>query len=240
MPPWRLCLALTPQNNDAFFREVDEELRREQLTSFGRRYGRAVLIAVAVALAALAGFLYWQHHRAKEAGLDSEALSGALADLGQGKTGPAKVQLDRLAGSSREVYRASARLTLAAAAAERNDLKGAAQQFAAVAADGDIPAPFRDLALIRQTALEFDTLPPAQVISRLAPLAVAGNPWFGSAGEMVAVSHLKLNQPAKAAPIFAAIARDATVPETLRSRSARVAAVLGIDTVVPRAAAGKE
>jgi hypothetical protein len=233
-------LALTPQNNDAFFREVDEELRRDQLTSFGMRYGRIVLIVVVLALAALGGFLYWQHHRARQAGLDSEALSGALADYGQGKTGPAKARLDQLAQSPRDVYRASARLTAAAAAAERNDTKAAVQQFAAVAADGDAPAPFRDLALIRQTALEFDTLPPAQVIARLAPLAVAGNPWFGSAGEMVAVSHLKLNQPKQAAPIFAAIARDESAPETLRSRSARIAAVLGIDTVVQRPAAGKE
>lgn len=233
-------MALTPQNNDAFFREVDDELRRDQLTRFGMRYGKIVLIAVAVALAALGGFLYWQHHRAQQAGLDSEALSGALADLGQGKTAPAKAKLDQLAASPREVYRASARLTAAAAAAERNDTKAAVQQFAAVAADGDVPAPFRDLALIRQTALEFDTLPPAQVIARLTPLAVTGNPWFGSAGEMVAVSHLKLNQPAQAAPIFAAIARDETAPETLRSRSARIAAVLGIDTVVQRPAAGKE
>jgi hypothetical protein len=233
-------LAITPQNNDAFFREVDDELRRDQLTSFGMRYGKIVLIVVAVALAALAGFLYWQHHRAQQAGLDSEALSAALADLGQGKTGPAKAKLDALAQSPREVYRASARLTAAAAAAERNDTKSALQQYAAVAADGDVPAPFRDLALIRQTALEFDTLPPAQAIARLTPLAVAGNPWFGSAGEMVAVSHLKLNQPKLAAPIFAAIARDAAVPDTLRSRSARVAAVLGIDVVMPIKAAGKE
>ncbi|MDB5689138.1 MAG: hypothetical protein JWL91_1014 [Sphingomonas bacterium] len=233
-------MALTPQNNDAFFREVDDELRRDQLTSFGMRYGRIVLIAAALALAALGGFLYWQHHRAQQAGLDSEALSGALADLGQGKAGPAKAKLDQLAQSPRDVYRASARLTAAAAAAERNDIKAAVAQFAAVAADGDVPAPFRDLALIRQTALEFDTLPPAQVIARLTPLAVAGNPWFGSAGEMVAVSHLKLNQPKLAAPIFAAIARDETAPETLRSRSARIAAVLGIDTVVQRPAAGKE
>ena len=233
-------MALTPQNNEAFFREVDEELRREQLTSFGMRYGKIVLIVVVVALAALGGFLYWQHHRAQQAGLDSETLSAALADLNSAKPKEAKAKLDQLAQSPREVYRASAQLTAAAAAVERGDAKAAAAQFGAVAADTSVPAPFRDLALIRQTALEYDTLPPAQVIARLTPLAVAGNPWFGSAGEMVAVAHLKMNQPRLAAPMFAAIARDETVPETLRSRSARIAAVLGIDTVVPRAAAGKE
>ena len=37
-------MALTPQNEETFFREVDEELRREQLGSFWRRYGRLLLV----------------------------------------------------------------------------------------------------------------------------------------------------------------------------------------------------
>jgi hypothetical protein len=233
-------LAITPQNSDAFFREVDEELRRDQFAGFWTRYGRLTLILLAVALTALAGFLYWQHHRAQQAGQDSEALSAVLADLGQGKNDGAKAKLDQLAQSPREVYSGAARLTAAAAAVERNDAKGAASQYGAIAADAGMPQPFRDLALVRQTAIEYDTLPPAQVIARLKPLAVAGNPWFGSAGEMVAVAHLKMNQPSLAGPIFAAIARDETIPQSLRSRASRMASVLGIDAVVLPKAAGKE
>ena len=45
------------------------------------------------------------------------------------------------------------------------------------------------------TAVELDTLAPQTVIDRLKGLAVAGNPWFGSAGEMVALSYLKQGKP---------------------------------------------
>ena len=39
-------MALTPQNNEAFIREVDEELRREQMSNIGRRYGLAIIAIV--------------------------------------------------------------------------------------------------------------------------------------------------------------------------------------------------
>ncbi len=233
-------MALTPQNNDAFFREVDDQLRAEQMATFWKRYGRIAIAVVLLGLAAFGGYLWWQNHRAHQAGLDSEALSGVLADLGTGKKAGAKAKLDAIARSPRAGYAATARLTNAALALEAGDDKGAVAQFKAIAADDAVPQPFRDLALVRQTAVEFDTLPPAEVISRLKPLAVAGNPWFGSAGEMVAVAHLKLNRPAQAGPIFAAIARDTEAPETLRSRASRMAGVLGIDTVAASRAAGKE
>ena len=91
--------------------------------------------------------------------------------------------------------------------------------------------------------MELDTLPPQQVIDRLKGLAVAGNPWFGSAGEMVAAAYLKQNQPQRAAPIFAAMAKDQSIPESLRARAVQMAGALGVDAVTeapasPNGAAG--
>lgn len=220
-------MALTPQNNEAFFREVDEQVRQAQMVGFWRRYGRVAIGALVAVLLAFAGYLWWQNHRAHQAGLDSEALTGVLNDLGTGKKDGIKPKLDALAASPRDAYAAAARLTDAALALENGDAKAAAARYGAIAADNGVPAPFRDLALVRQTAVEFDTLPPAEVVRRLTPLAVAGSAWFGSAGEMVAVAQLKMNRPAEAGRMFAALARGETVPETLRRRAERVAAMLG-------------
>ena len=230
-------MALTPQNNDAFFREVDDQLRQEQLATFWRRHGRTMLALVVAALALLAGYLWWQNHRAAQAAADGEALSGVLADIGEGKKQGATARLDALGRSPRPGYSASARLTNAALALEGGDAKGSAAQYKAIAADAGLPAAFRDLALVRGTGIEFDALPPADVIARLRPLAVAGGPWFGSAGEMVAIAHLKLNDRKAAGALFAAIARDKKTPESLRSRATRMAGVLGFDTIVAPAAA---
>ena len=108
--------------------------------------------------------------------------------------------------------------------------KAAIAAFAAVAKDESIGKPFRDLALIRQTTMEFDTLPPDQVIARMKPLAAKGSPWAGSAGELIAVAQLKAGNPTQAGATFAALATDPGVPASIRSRAAQMASVLGVDT----------
>ena len=89
-----------------------------------------------------------------------------------------------------------------------------------IAADGEPAAdPIATPRLIRQTALEFDSLKPDQVIARLQPLAKPGNPWFGSAGEMTAMALIKQGKNAEAGRLFAAIAKDKTVPEIASRRA---------------------
>lgn len=224
-------MALTPQNDEAFLREVDEELRRDRMGQLWRRYGRIAIALLVLGLAALGAFLWWQAEHRRQAGQDGELLTQAITDLSQGKEAGVTAKLDTLAASKSEGYRAAALLTRAAMASGKGELKAAIAQYKIVADDPAFPQPYRDLARLRQTALEFDTLPPAAVIERLKPLAVAGNPWFGSAGEMVAIAYMKMNRPELAGPLFAAIAKDEQAPETIRGRATRIAGALGTDAV---------
>ena len=63
----------------------------------------------------------------------------------------------------------------------------------------------------------------------MEPLSKAGNPWFGSAGEMTAMAMLKQNRTSEAGRMFAAIAADRQVPGTIRSRAVQIAGTLGVD-----------
>lgn len=56
-------LAVTPQPNEAFLREVDEELRRDSAVQFWNRYGRLLIGAVVAGLVAFGGYLLWQNWR---------------------------------------------------------------------------------------------------------------------------------------------------------------------------------
>lgn len=224
-------MAIAPQNNQAFLREVDEELRRDQFAGFWTRYGRWLVVAVVAGLVAFAGYLFWQHRQNGQADVAAEELSGALRDMGEGKAAQAKPKLEALAKSPIEGVRAAAVLAQAGALAEAKDLRGAAALYKTVAADTTLAQPYRDLALLRQTTLEFDLLKPEDVVQRLKPLAVAGNPWFGSAGELVAISYIRMKKPELAAPIYAKIAESEELPRTVRSRARQMAGVLGIDAV---------
>ena len=229
-------MALPPKTDEAFLREVDEELRRDQLAGFWTTWGKWVVVAVLAALVALAGLMYWQHRRETQAGVEGEQLQVAYDALAADKVADASKTLTQLAASDHAGYNALARFTEADILLQKEDMKGAAAKLAAIAADTSVAKPFRDLALVRQTSAEYDTLKPQVVVERLRPLAVAGNPWLGSAGEMVAVAYLRLNQRAQAGTLFGQIARDPGVPETIRQRAVQMAGVLGVDAVVDTAA----
>jgi hypothetical protein len=235
-------LALTPTDNEAFLREVDDNLRRDQLTGLLTRWGKVLAGAVGLFLVLLAAFLWWQDHRAKQAGVDAEQLSQALNDIDGGLPARAAPALTKLADSPRDGYRAAARLAQAALSLTQNKPAEAAAAYDAIAADTSLPQAARDLALLRGVAIQFDTLPPAKVVERLKPLAIVGNPWFGSAGEMTAAAYLKMNRRDQAGPLLAAIARDASVPLSLRGRVAGLATSLGqtVPPIGPGATAGEE
>lgn len=225
-------MALPPTANaDNFIREVDEEYRREQLTRFWTRWGKVAIAALVVALAAFGGWLYWQHRQHEAAGVEGERYQAAIDQLVAGNGAQAAPTLAELAASKNDGYRVNAIFTQADLLLQKNDLKGAAAKFASVAADTSVDETFRNLALIRQTAAEFETLKPEVVVDRMRPLAVPGSPWLGSAGEMMAVAQLRLGQRAAAGQLFGQIARDRDVPETLRQRAVQMAGVLGVDAV---------
>ena len=222
-------MALPTDSSDTFIREVEENYRRDQVRDFFKRYGTWLAVALVLFLAAVGGYLYWQERQRGEAAEDSEELAAIYRDIGAGRLQAVPQRLDALAGEGGDVARASALFTAAAVALERNDRNTALTKYRQVQNDGDLPQAYRDLALIRATTIEFDQLKPEEVVARVQPLAKSGEPWFGSAGELTAIALIKQGKRAEAARIFAAIAADRGVPETLRARAVQIAGMLGLD-----------
>ncbi|MEP7130609.1 MAG: tetratricopeptide repeat protein [Sphingomicrobium sp.] len=222
-------MAQPPDINDTFVREVDENLRRDRARDFGKKYGGWVAAAVVLFLAASGGFIYWQYHHQQRSERQVEQLAEAFKSLGGSGRDAAIKQVDDLSANGSKSVRATALFTRAALALEQNDLKLAIAKYREIAGDSRLPKPYRDAALIRQTALEFDSLQPQDVVARLKPLAERGNPWFGTAGEMTAMALIKQGKTKDAGQLFAAIARDTTVPDSIRARSVQLAGSLGVD-----------
>ena len=233
----RTDLALPTDPAESFVREVDENLRRDQAHDFLKKNGPWIVGAALLFLAAIAGWLYWQDRQVKQAEVETERLNSALAQVGAGQVAEAQKQLAPLEESNADGVRAAARLTKAAVALDKADRKTAIAEYRVVMDDKGLAQPYRDLATIRLTALEFDQMKPEDVIARLKDLAVAGNPWFGSAGEMTAMALLKLNRKDEAGRMFAAMAADEGVPNTIRSRAVQIAGTLGVDATASLPAA---
>lgn len=222
-------MALTPNTDESFLREVDEAVRQDQLLSIWQRYGRLIIGGVIGALALFGGYLLWQNHQQQQSGEVAESAQKVLMAVARNGAPDGKA-LATISDASQPGYRAVAQMVKAGVALQKGDTKGASAIFATMAGDETLAKPYRDLALIRQTALNFDAMPPQQVVDRLKPLAVPGEPWFGAAGEMTAIAYMKMGKPGLAGPLFSAIAKDKLVPQSVRSRAGQMAAVLGIET----------
>jgi len=222
-------LAEPPDISETFLREVDENLRRDRARDFAKKYGSWLIGALVLFLIASGGFIYWQQVKEQRAEHQVEQLSEVFKSIGSGDTTSVSKQLDDLSQSGSKGVRATALFTRAAVAIQQNDTKLAVAKYREIAGDSGLPKPYRDIALIRQTALEFDQIQPQEVIARLQPLAKAGDPWFGTAGEMTAMALIKQGKKGDAAQLFAAIARETNVPPSLRARSVQIAGSLGVD-----------
>ncbi|MEO6387014.1 MAG: tetratricopeptide repeat protein [Croceibacterium sp.] len=218
--------------HDALMREVDEGVRHDQIGTVARKYGIAIGAVLVLALASFGGWLWWRDHQEGQLEAKSELLTTSFDKLDGGQFQPADDQLALLAADGSSATAISAKFARAAIALRDNKRPEAIALFEGVAKDANAPKAYRDLASIRVMALQFDTLQPQVVIDRLKPLAVPGNPWFGSAGELVGMAYLAQGKNELAGPLFAAIAKDEKVPQSLRSRTRQLAGVLGYDAVV--------
>jgi len=222
-------LAQPPDMSDTFVREVDENLRRDRARDFVRGNAGLLIGAVVLFLVLCGGIIYWHQYRGQRAEGQVEQLAQINVRLDRGNTSGAAQQLGDLSNSGSAAVRATAEFGLASVALKQGDSKQAIARYRAIAADSGLPPPFRDLALVRQTALEFDSMQPQAVIARLQPLASPGNPWFGSAGELTAIALVKEGRAAEAGKLFATLARDKDVSDGIRGRAVQMASTLGVD-----------
>ncbi|TAD76942.1 MAG: hypothetical protein EAY70_09215 [Sphingomonadales bacterium] len=221
------------REDEVLIREIDEAVREDAVLAFLRNHGIKVLGVITLGIAGLGGYLVWDHYAEADLEKQSEALISSLdyAEQRDFATASDKAAPLLAAGNSPGA-RASARFMQAGAALEAGDTAKATGLYKQIADDADAPPALRDLARIRDVSINFDRMKPADVIAQLAALAKPGSPWFGSAGELVAMAHLESGNRAEAGKIFAAIAKDEDQPETLRSRARQMAGLMGVDAVV--------
>jgi hypothetical protein len=224
----------TTREDEVLIREIDEAVREDALYEFLRTQGLKVLGVIGLGIAGLGGYLIWDHYAEQNLEAQSETLIAALDAAG---TRDFKGAGDKVAplladGASSDGARTAARFLQAGAALETGDSARAAGLYRAIADDADAPPALRDLARIRAVSIDFDTMKPAEVIAQLSGIATPGNPYFGSAGELVAMAHAESGNRQAAGKMFAAIAKDETQPDTLRSRARQMAGLMGVDAIV--------
>ena len=207
------------------FREIDEELRRDNLLKLWARYGRYIIAAAAVALVVAGGVVAWREHQLTERRAQSSRYAGALTLARDGKGADAAKVFAAIAQEGGG-YAVLASFEEAALLAKSGDPSAAIADYDRIAATGDLDPGLRGLALLLSVMQSLPEAEARQTIERLAPLTESGNPWRPTAIELTALARLKSGDRGGALELYKGLADDLAAPASLRARAAEMAAAL--------------
>ncbi|HVH73891.1 MAG TPA: tetratricopeptide repeat protein [Stellaceae bacterium] len=207
------------------FREIDEELRRDNLLKLWARYGRYVIAAAALALLIAGGIVAWRNHLQSEREAQSLTYASAFSLVGAGKNADAAKVFGAIAQEGGG-YAVLAPFEQAAVLAKEGDGKGAIAVYEGLARKAGIDPVFRDLATLLAVMHELPGQDPKALVARLRPLTAPGNPWRPTALELTAIAEIDAGDKTRALAIYKQLAADPATPRNLRARAGQMAAAL--------------
>ncbi len=206
-------------DDESFFREVEEDYRREQTIKFFQDYGAYFIAGAFVILALVASYTFQQNRRVHQAAAGGDALSNAMILAEAGKQDESQKVLASLAGSGPGTYPVLARLHAAAESVEKNNLDAAGAEYAGVAQDEAAPEGLRDFARIQLAALSLDKESYDKLARDLDNLRSGTSRWRFSAKEILGLSAFKEGKFADAERLFGEIVSDGETPQGMRQRA---------------------
>jgi hypothetical protein len=212
-------------SDDNIFREVDEDLRREQMTALLDKYGVYLLIGAAVIIVIVGGYNGYRWWSVKQAA-ENGAVYYRAAQLAQDKKPPEAIAaFSKIAAERSGGYRTLAELEIAALHAQEGRKVDAVAMYDHVAQTG-ADATLRDFARIQAAALRLDDADRAEMVKRLDGLNNANNPWRYSARELLALAAFRSGDTSESEKMFTQILTDGGAPAELRGRAEAMLALL--------------
>lgn len=210
-------------DTDSFIDEVTEEVRRDQLFQYLRKYGW-IAVALVVLIVGTSAYIEWQRVKTTQqaqaigdsiiAALDSDEASERLAALSTVNSDSAEVS-------------ALVALIAAGEAKLADDPAAALAQLNAVANDPSAPLEYQHLALFKSLTLGSGTLSDDERIAGFESLATPGMPYRILAQEQLALIAVEQGRIEDAVQMLEDIRIDAETSSGLRTRAVQLIVALG-------------
>jgi hypothetical protein len=219
-PPFRErpCSSRQKREMSDIFREVDEDVRRDQAAEFWKKYQNYIIAAVVLILIATGGWRFYDWRRTEAAEAAGARFEDALALERAGKTGEANAAFAKLAADAPAGYATLARLSNAAALA-KSDPARAITEYDALAEDASLGELFRDAARLRATILRLDNGQVDKAKTALEGLAGPTGVFRSTARELLGAAALAAGDFDAAGRWLDMIAADPGAPQSARQNA---------------------
>ena len=211
-------------DTDSFITEVSEEVRKDQLFGYVKKYGWIAITLIFV-LVGVAAYSEWTKAQDRAA---SQAAGDALLDaLEQDDIAARAVALAEVTSDGQ----AAAVSGLLTAAAQQNagDLAGAKATLDGLATNDVIPQAYRDVAVFKSAMIDVEGIGSAERRDLLQSLATPGLPYRLLAMEQIAIMNVASDDTDAAVAGLQAILEDAAVSRGLRDRAQTLMVALGAE-----------
>ena len=170
-----------------FFREVDEDYRRDRLLQFWTRYQSWLIAAAVLVVAATAAWRIYQHFRIETAEAAGAQYEAALQLSAAGKSAEAEAGFEALAKTGPKGYATLARLRAVDEIAG-HDPAAAIAGYDALVADANYDQAFKDMAEVRAAILRVDSEDPKAFEQKFGSLSGQSFTYHDSIRELLALA----------------------------------------------------
>ncbi|MSP52060.1 MAG: tetratricopeptide repeat protein [Alphaproteobacteria bacterium] len=209
------------------FREVDEEVKREQYLKLAKKYGSHMIVAAVAVVVVTGAIVGWRDYRTRTQEADGVRFEQAVDLIEKGDLDKAVAEFAGLASEGSAGYRVLAKLRQASAV-HAKDPKESLALYDGVARDGAAPELLRALANVRAALTLLDVGEAKDVLARIETYTGETSPWRFLAREIKALAEMKAGNDVAAADTLKALIDDAKAPQGLRSRAAELLAALDV------------
>ncbi|ATQ67589.1 MULTISPECIES: tetratricopeptide repeat protein [Methylosinus] len=207
------------------FREVDEDVRRDQAANLWKRYRTPVIVAAALIVAGTAAWSFYENKRL-EAAFAANQRYGAAAELAAaGKSAEAAAAFEAVAKETPKGYATLARLRAAEELA-KSDKEKALAAFDAVAQDKSVDRLTQEVAKLRAGLVALEQGDRSKMVDRLGELVTSDGPFRYTAQELIGLDALNDGDFDEAQRVFKLLLDNLDAPHAMRQRASAYQALL--------------
>lgn len=205
-------------DRDSLLREVEEEIRREQMQKIWERYNGLILGAVALIVIGVGGYQFLESRRIEASQSAGAEFAKALQLSEDKKDDDAVKAFDAIAQSSAAGYSALAKLNVAGAQARAGKTAEAIAVYESIANQSGGDALLKNYAQLQVATLKLGDGDYTEQQNRLAPLATDTSPFKTTARELQGLSAFKAGKLAEARQFFEPLLIDQNASRAIQER----------------------
>lgn len=227
-------------NGDSLLREVQEEVRREQLRKIWDNYNGLIVTGAVLLLLAVGGYKFLESRRIAAEQTAGAEFSAAENLSEQKKEDEAKKVFAQIAETGPAGYGAIAKLRVAGEQVKAGKIADAVATYDSLAEQSGADELLKSFAQLQAASLRLPDADYAEIQNRLTPLAGDDAPYFKSARELLGIAAYRAKKFDEARKYLEPLLIDPNASEAMQNRVKVVMAGIAsaeVGSATPAAAA---